>query len=270
MSEKKIITPEAPELSPEETKHAFETLNKKNTALFSRVVRSNTDPAIPGQHIGLITFVPASGAVPSKDGIFGYCKLRGNFQTSDDASHHAKDLISKIDSYHPIMHTLVGGFFPLWDDTSKVPVDTEEINVLNKDIDETISNNIKKIKQTDEQQIREIREREKKLLEESRRDPKDIDPLEIYIETRVKYAQLCWGYNEHGKKRDEIKKVASKTLTEIQEFDNSNPSLSKQFLKKYMDARADAGIKETDSEGEKNFIAFLGDKQLNIDWESHE
>lgn len=270
MSEKKIITPEAPELSHEETKIAFETLNQTNTNLFPRIIRSNMDPSIPGQHIGLVTFIPAPDAIPSKDGTYGRLKLRGNFSTSDSASLHAKDLISKIDSYHPVMHVLVGGFFPLWGDLSKVPVENEEINVLNKETEETISNSIKKIKQTDEQQIREIREREKKLLEESRRDPKDIDPIELYIETRVKYAQLCWGYNEHGKKREEIKKVAAKTLKEIQEFDETKPELSRQFLKKYMDARADAGIKETDSEGEKNFIAFLGDKQLNIDWDSCE
>ena len=77
----KIDTSHSP-LTDKQTINAMKVLNKNN---FPEVERRYTDPVIDLQKIGLFSFVPARGAVPNNQGIYGFAKIRGNFANENEA-----------------------------------------------------------------------------------------------------------------------------------------------------------------------------------------
>jgi hypothetical protein len=241
-------------LTNEEAKHALEELN--NTAFtdkFPRVDKTYADPAIPLQNIGLISFIPAKGATPNENGVYGFAKIRGNYATEMEASQRAEYLIRNVDSYHQVFHCYVGRPFPLTE-SSKYSAETSEIDIR-KETSKNVSESIRSKKDDEQQQIREIKEKEEKLLEESKRE--EVDPYEEYITQRVKLAQLSFTYLEHQKKLVEIKDIIIKTRSLIDTMNEEHPTFKDSYYEKYMKARKDAGIKEDEKDTQENFIKFL-------------
>ena len=241
-------------LTNEEAKHALEELN--NTAFvdkFPRVDKTYADPSIPLQNIGLISFIPAKGATPNENGVYGFAKIRGNYATEMEASQRAEFLIRNVDSYHQIYHCYVGRPFPITE-SSKYSAETSEVDIR-KETSKNVSESIRGKKDDEQQQIREIKEKEEKLLEESKRE--EADPYEEYITQRVKLAQLSFTYLEHQKKLVEIKDIVIKTRKLIDDMNNEFPTFKDSYYEKYMKARRDAGIKEDEKDTQDNFIKFL-------------
>lgn len=244
----------SPPLTNQEAVDAMKDLNITSfTEKFPKIDKTYADPAIAMQNIGLISFVPAKGATPNENGVFGFAKLRGNFSTDIEANQRAEYLIRNVDSYHQVYHTYVGRPFPITV-SSSYSAETAEVDIR-KETTKTISSSIKNKKEEEQQQIREIKEREEKLLEESKRD--SSDPYEDYITLRVKKAQLSFTYLEHIRKMDEIKEIIIKTRKEVIDLDNEFPGFKDTYYEKYMSARQEAGIKESTDDSQGNFIKFL-------------
>lgn len=244
----------APKLTNENVKDAMKELNVTSfTDKFPRVDRVYSDPAVALQAIGLISFTPAKGATPNKDGVFGFAKLRGNYASKMEADERAEFIIRKVDSYHKIYHTYVGRPFPITF-SSSYSAETNEIDIR-KEMAETISSDIKSHKQEDQKTIEEIRQREEKLLDESKQE--GDDPYETYITLKVKKAQLEWTYLEHLKKVKEIKTIILQTRETLKSMDSTNPEFVKTYFEKYMKARLEAGFKEESLE--KSFISYMGE-----------
>ena len=102
--------------------------------------------------------------------------------------------------------------------------------------------------------MREIKDREEKLLQESKKE--EIDTYDDYITQRVKLAQLSFTYLEHQKKMAEVKDIIIKTRKVVKELDDEFPDYQNSYYDKYMQARKDAGLKE--SKMEKSFLK-MGD-----------
>lgn len=245
----------APSLSEEEVKNAMATLNNNDYVnKFPKVERTYADPPINLQNYGLISFVPAKGAKPNQNGVYGFAKLRGNYASEMEADERAEFLIRNVDSYHQIYHTYVGRPFPITF-SSDYSAETKEIDIRRETTD-SISSNIKKLKEEEKRETDDIKQREQALLDESKSESV-VDPYEHYITLRVKKAQLLWTYQEHLKKMEEVKSIIIKTRSEIADLDTENPEFDSKYLQKYMDAREKAGIKETAEEMQNNFMKFL-------------
>jgi vacuolar-type H+-ATPase subunit I/STV1 len=227
--------------------------NTDFTDKFPMVDRTYADPTLPMQIFGLISFTPAKGATPNENGVFGFAKLRGNYPSEIEASQRAEFLIRNVDSYHQIYHTYVGRPFPITT-SSKYSAETDEIDIR-KETANSVSNNIKEKRSTDDQQIKEIKQREEKLLAESKRE--EIDTYDDYITQRVKLAQLSFTYLEHQKKMAEVKDIIIKTRGIVEDLDKEFPDYKDSYYEKYMQARRDAGLKETKEYADSNFIKFL-------------
>lgn len=244
----------APVLTNSQTEEAMKVLNNTDfTDKFPMVDRTYADPTLPMQIFGLISFTPAKGATPNENGVFGFAKLRGNYPSEIEASQRAEFLIRNIDSYHQIYHTYVGRPFPITT-SSKYSADTDEIDIR-KETTKSVSHNIKEKRSTDDQQIKEIKQREEKLLAESKRE--EIDTYDDYITQRVKLAQLSFTYLEHQKKMAEVKDIIIKTRGIVEDLDKEFPDYKDSYYEKYMQARRDAGLKETKEYSDSNFIKFL-------------
>jgi hypothetical protein len=244
----------APQLSDEEVNSAMKDLN--NTAFitkFPRVDRTYADPPPPLQNIGLLSFVPAKGAQPNKNGVYGFAKLRGNYATEQEADQRAEFLIRNVDSYHQIYHTYVGRPFPMTA-SSKYSADTNEIDIR-KEMTESISNDVKQKKQDELKTVQEIKKREDELVADTKKE--EVDPYDEYITLRVKKAQLSWTYLEHVKKMKEIKDIILRTRKEIEKLEEDNSEYKEKYYDKYMNARKDSGFKDTPEEMEANFLKFL-------------
>lgn len=242
---------EKKDLTAEETAAAKQDLYEVDyTKKYPATERTFADPNIPGQKLCLVSFVPSVDATPDKDGVYGMIKVRGSYDTEEDASDKAEMLIRTVDSYHKIYTAFVGRPFPITT-SSKWSGDVDEIDIKKK-VTEIISKDIKRQRQEEKKEIEDIKEREKKLMADVE---KDFDPYERYIELRVKKAQLAWTYLETRKKMDEMKESILKTREEIQELDEENPNFLSSYKDKYMEARREAGLKDDDA----SFLSYLGD-----------
>ena len=243
-----------PPLSNEETVEAMKELNITSFVdKFPKVDRTFADPPVNMQNYGLFSFIPAKGSSPNENGVYGYAKIRGSYQSELEASQRAEYLIRNVDSYHKIYHTYIGRPFPLTE-SSSYSADVSEVDIM-KDMSKNISHSIKDKKEDELKEIREIQQREKNLIEESKRE--EVDPYDEYITQRVKCAQLQFTYLEHQKKMAEVKGIILKTRQVIAELDETHPTFRDSYYEKYMQARKDAGITEDIKEAQDNFIKFL-------------
>ena len=239
-------------LTEKEVEHALDELNNNSyVKKFLRVERRYADPTMPMQRIGLISWVPAKGAIPNEKGIYGFAKLRGNYPTDAEASEKAEEIIRTVDSYHQIYHAYVGRPFPL-SDRSNLAAEVSEVDIK-KSMTESISSSIKKKRKDEHQQIKEIEAREKELISESKRE--ETDPLDHYTTLRVKKAQITWTYLETKKKLEEMRNIIIKTRDEIDEMEKKDDSYKKDYYKKYCDAREASGLSNTNNED--TFMKFL-------------
>ena len=188
-------------LTREQTIEAVKELNITSfVEKFPKIDRTYADPPVNLQNYGLISFIPSKGSKPDKDGIYGFAKLRGNFNSEMEASQRAETIIKTVDSFHKIYTTYVGRPFPLTE-SSDYSADTTEVDIRNATT-KSMSSDIKKKKQEEQQTINEIKDREKELLADTSKD--EEDPKELYTTLRVKKAQLSWTYLEHMKKMGDL------------------------------------------------------------------
>jgi hypothetical protein len=220
---------------------------------FPKVDRTYADPSISMQNYSLFSFIPAKGASPNEQGIFGFAKIRGTYQSEMEASQRAEYLIRNVDSYHKIFTVYTGRPFPLTE-SSDYSSEVSEVDIK-KDMAKNISHSIKDKKEEELREIKEIQQREKNLIEESKRE--EVDPYDEYITQRVKSAQLQFTYLEHQRKMAEVKDIILKTRKIIAEMDEAHPTFKDSYYEKYMQARKEAGIKEDEKESQANFIKFL-------------
>jgi len=241
-------------LTNNEAVHAIAELNDSTfTEKFPRIDRTYADDPIPMQNFALFSFMPAKGAKPNDNGIFGFAKIRGSYSSQMEANQRAEYIIRKLDSYNKIFHTYVGRPFPITID-SKYSAETSEIDIR-KQMTETVSQNIKNNKDEDYKTMQEMKQKEEELLKDVKSE--EVDPYENYITQRVKLAQLSFTYLEHQKKMKEIKDIIIKTREKVSDDDEKYPEFKNSYYKKYMDARNTAGIKESNEDTQGNFIKYL-------------
>ena len=241
---------------------AVDLINTSYVTNYTRAERSYADPVLPNQLLGLISFTPAKDAKPNKNGIYGFCKLRGNYATLMDADNRAEFLVRNHDSYNQINTCYVGRPFPLTE-SRKFSDDIMEVD-LNKEAAESMSSAIKRQQKKDAREMKEIQDREKLLKEDVKKRPGD-DPFEDYITTRVKRAQLVWNYKEHQKKMLEVKDLIIKCREKIVVMDEEHPDFDGKYFDKYRNARIDAGLDETTEQTEQNFMKYLV-KDVDLDF----
>ena len=242
-------------LTPSETRQAMKTLYRPTKGQdFKHIERRYADTPLPNQLFGLVSFVPAKGATPNKNGVFGFAKLRGNFGTEVEAHQRSVELIKNVDSYHVIHTCYVGRPFPI---TQVTKFSQEETKVdINKEAQEAFSSSVKNARDKEAQTVKEIKDREKKLLEETKPDYKESD-IDRYTTLMVKKAQVSWAYKENAKKVADMKSIVLKTREEIKEMDSVDPTLKDRYMQKYLDARKEAGFEDSKEKTEDNFMRFL-------------
>lgn len=240
-----------PPLNTDQTLKAMNDLCINNAVSYPEVDRLYADPKISGQMYSLFSFIPAKGATPDKDGIFGMAKIRGSYDNQMELEQREEFLIRNVDSYHAIQRVYTGKPFPITTD-SKFSVERKEIDIKKKTT-EIISQDIKQQKLDEQREIKQMEERAQKLREDTGKSMEDCDPMDIYTTLVVKKAQLSFTYLEHEKKMEEIKNIIIKTRKEIAEYDEKSSEYKKNVYDKYMKAREESHLPRDDS----SFIKYI-------------
>ncbi len=230
---------------------------------FPKVERMYADPLHNNQVYSLHSFVPAKGAKPDSEGVFGFMKFRGTFATVEEANERAEFLIRNVDSYHSIQTGYVGRPFPVCVDTDKFVKEKHQVDISKKAID-TISEDIKQKRLEEKKEMEDIKEREKKLLEETQEDYVQ-EPLEKYTTLQVKKANLVFTYVQTQKKLREMQPLIQKAYQEIREMDAEDEMYRQQYYTQYKNARKQAGLPE--EELQDNFMKYLcEDAELDFEY----
>jgi hypothetical protein len=249
----------APILEEEEIVNAVEDLSDtQSLKTYPKLERVFLDPIIQGQVIGLFSFVPSKGAKPDEDGFFGWAKLRGCFGTEGDASDRAEYLIREKDSYHKIFHVGVGRPFPVTQ-SSDYTINQEEVDLRQK-VKADYSEDLKKKRRDEARELEEVKDREELLMKDHQRaiNDEEEDPEDVYISSRVGYAQNTWVYLEHMRKLEDIKKNIIKYKKRILRMDHDHPEFLDNYYAKYLKARDGAGLSSgTNPKGDDSFIKYM-------------
>jgi hypothetical protein len=244
-------------LTEEEGKAAVQELHITDfVKKFPRNEKFFADPIYNNQVYCLHSFVPAKGASPNKEGVYGMIKCRGVFPSVEEANQRAEWLIKNADSYHSIYTSYVGRPFPASLNPRYVE-ETKEVDIKQQAV-ETISADIKNRREKEKKEIDEIKEKEKNLLEDV---SKPEDPYDKYTTLRVKKAQLTWTYAETKKKMDQMKELIIKAREEIAKMDAENGDYQEQYMERYRKAREESGLKE---DSDASFMKYMAE-DLDLD-----
>lgn len=246
------------ELSEEQTEQAMSDLFIDTfTKTYPKSESVYRDPPLGMQTFALISFIPAKGASPNEQGMYGMAKIRGTFNTETEAQARAEEIIRKYDSYNAIQTCYVGLPFPL---TTSRDYAAEKSDVeMKKDIAVSMSNHVKEKRASEEKQIQEIRTQEEKLIEDCKKTKED--PVDEYTMLKVKKAQVTWTYLESLKKIESMKAIIIKARESILEMEKENPEFKEVYMEKYLKARESAGLDLKDpnrkEQSEDSFIKYL-------------
>lgn len=233
-------------LSSEEVDAALQKLSRR----WPQVEKRWADPAIPGQIHCLVSFLPAKGARPDADGLYGYIKCRGTFASESDKDGYAEHLVENVDSYHAINHGMVGQPLPLVDDNDhRYVMEVQQVN-LSKKIQHDMNRDMKERRDKESKDVDEARERAKQAREREEEEIKgNVNQEERYTTLRVKRANLIFSIYQMTSSLKRYKDTLRETIRMIDASDKENPEFQNTFLEKY-----NAACEKTGLPKEKNHI----------------
>lgn len=224
-------------------------LNKNFIKLkYPREQKFRVDPIIPGQNIGLISFVPSKSATPDSDGCFGVLKFRGSFPNANEAETYAEKLVREHDSYSEIDMVYIGREFPLLLDNSMYTESTREIDIRKK-VDDIVKADLKQKKEKEQKEIEDVTARQQKLLDKTHEAEKEetFNDVDYYTTLRIKKAQALSLIDEAKKRMDEAQAVIESANKDIDDLDAKYPNYKNEFLEKYENALKSTGSNVNDN-----------------------
>lgn len=209
--------------------------------------RKFNDPDINGQTYSLFSFTPSLTAKPDEHGMYGFIKIRGTFSRLEEAEEKSKELIQYF-SANKIFVCKTGNPVPLQENLSTKD-NILEVEDPNRDPEcVKFQELVKEQGLKEKQAMEDIKKREEELKRDVEQDPKDKDPLQIYIELTHKRATCSYLYTQHQKKIEETKNLIIKTRQKISDMDKQYPNLKNEYLDHYNETIKKTGIDKAEDE----------------------
>lgn len=246
------IDKNAKDLTPSESALASKQLiNKSFIELsFPKRLKQRVDPPISGQKFCVFTFVPSKDAIPDKDGVFGYSKIRYVSGTEDEAYSFAENIVRTFDSVNENLVGYVGKDFPITLSNDYCAT-TKEIDIR-MGMDAAAKHNFQKQKEADDKEVREIQERQRKLVSEKNNEkdtengsqPEDLD---YYLTLIVKLANVEVAFDKLETQKQEYEKLFKTTKENIETLNTKFPEYKKQYMEKYKQSLETCGANPADN-----------------------
>jgi hypothetical protein len=223
------------ELTPTELQHA-----KKDLSVYYRQRETvYADPPYKNQSFCLFSWVPSENARPDENGVYGMMKFRGAFDSEDDMNARAEFLVTHCDSFHRIYHAPIGRPLPIT--LNEEYVRDIKFAKQSPTDDDVIHTSIQKDKENEANVQRELHER-MKIIKQEETSPPTADPLDEYIQHKVKIAFNMAAIDNFMRQVEKAKQVIQAAHDAIQTMDLEHPTFSSQFIDKYNETRSSVGI----------------------------
>jgi hypothetical protein len=212
---------------------------------YVRSDRRFNDPQIRGQNYAIFSFNPSKDAKPDSDGIYGFIKVRGAFNRLEEAEEKSKELIQYF-SANQIFVCEVGSPTPLHhrlnDRENVIEVDDAKRDAESLKYQDLVKNQTIKEKK----EIEEIKKKVEYLKEDVTKDPKDKEPLQMYLELNQKRATGAYLYTQHKEKLEEMKNIVLKSRQQIADMDKEYPNLKDEYMDHYRKTCEECGINKAE------------------------
>lgn len=219
----------APTLTLEQTRAAFDDLT---TTDYPHVERAIHDPPIPGQKYALFSFCQAE---PNKYGVLAFAKVRGVFDTEEEAATTARKIIRKTDSVNKIHTVRVGTPFPICE---AIMGKLDKV-ILDEELAKTEDEMVKRMCEKDAKAKQDLDTRVQRLRDDVD-ETKAKDPVELYIVKRNKMATTAALYDDYLEKIELFKQIMIKTNTEIKDLET--PEILECYQRVYEEKIKEVGL----------------------------
>lgn len=221
------------------------------------------DPPIQGQNFCAVSFMPSSQAKPDNDGIYGYIKVRGVFETEEEYDIQCEKILNEYDSYHAINMGRVGQPLPLVnDDDDRFTMEVNNVSLKQK-VREEMAKNVREHREKQKDFVKEAEERAREQKEKDDAALRgEVDEEEAYTTLRVKRANLIFTLYQMFVSMKRYKDTLRQTISTLDDMDKKFPEYQQTFLAKYNYAAEQAGVPK-----EKNHIIkyMVGDVPFSLD-----
>lgn len=207
---------------------------------YPKIVRTMTDPPVNNQSIGTISFMLFSEPKKTKAGkpIYGFCKLRGNWNGEQQATFESSKIIREIDSKYPIKLAPVGVWVPITEDEDAAK---EKIDVRMKEEEMHLRDEAIKEKEAEHRKIqRELKERADELRKGDVYD--DPTSLTYYSMRMVTELRLVEERERQIRQLSSVEDNIRKVQEELARLEAKHPSYKDQWVDRYNEERRKSGI----------------------------
>ena len=251
------FVPPPAKLTDEEARKIFDETVRRHDYITGS---NKMDTPIEGQVFGAISFLPAPGAMPDKDGYFGFAILRGNKPNETSMIDHCVEVIHN-DQLSPMQIVRVGRPFPIVGPSYKFPAElTKEINVTAESARVYRAVAKQKLK-TDRDAENELAVRREALQEEVDR----VDDFDDYLTLRGKLAAVANDLENVRRQEKLLVEIIVKNHRLRLEWDQRKPDYQTTFLKAIQDREAKVGIVKNLSEEMDRHVERRQDMLCNYD-----
>jgi len=213
---------------------------KGQTVSYPMVVRSNFDPTVIGQQVGLVSFIffkePQIDKTSGKP-IYGFFKLRGNYPDIDTAKKNAANLIRDHDSKYRIRTGPVGYWLPI---TEADGPGTDMTDVRMREDEVHLRDQAAKDAQNEEGRVmKELEDRKEQLKKDIYDDPTSLD---YYTMKRVTDLRLQEMYDVEKNRLIEIEQKLEVVRKELKKLEGANPKYRDGWVDNYNEGRKKVGM----------------------------
>jgi len=223
-----------------------------DTTSYAKCDRKLADPPINGQHYALYSFNPSKGSFADTNGNYGFFKVRGVYGRKEEAIEKCEELIQYF-SANQIFICEVGKPMPLtheMKDRNNVteigpPKNTEEKAADNHNKYTKLVNDLTLQEKKEKE---EILKRSELLLEDVKKDPNDVDPLQRYIQLRIKRASSAYFYVKSQREIERLKVNIREARKQLAEMEEEHPNLVNEYKEHYDNTIKERGINKATDE----------------------
>jgi len=247
------------ELSPDERLNAKQDLSvyyRKRETVYA-------DPPYKNQAFCLFSWVPSEDARPDENGVYGMIKFRGAFESEGEMNERAEFLVNHCDSFHRIYHAPIGRPLPIT--LKEEYVQDIKFAKQGSTDDDIIHTSVQKDQENEAKVQQELNARMKIIKEEEKAAP-PVDPLDEYIQQKVKIAFNMAAIDNFLRQIEKAKQVIKATQEAILTTDVDHPEFASLFLDKYNQTRSSVGIDTVrDNEDGMDAIRNMRHTQADVD-----
>jgi hypothetical protein len=183
--------------------------------------------------------------------IHGVGKIRGAYNTLQDAEDASDKIIQNVDSTNSVFICNIGEPFPLV--IKGFAEEVKKLDVKNI-VEQSMIDSIRQKRAREQKEIEEIKQREQQLTQPVKPSPY-ISDLDNYITMRVGLANTRFEKDKIKQRDIDLVQREQEFISKLLEMEKKNPSFEKEYMDRYFAGRKSVGLNAT--ENLEGYLAYI-------------